>query len=368
MGRGDCGPAGSLCRRYRQEAGLTQRQLADAAGVSIGVVRDLEQGLTVRPRAHSARRLAAALCLDRSRAREFVWAVRGGPGGRPLPVMTGAARAPGLRLSILGPLSAWRDGLPVALGGGSQQVVLGLLALHPNSPLHRETIIDALWGDRPPATAVAMIQCCVSRLRRLLDPDRAGGEGGRVTRTGASYRLRLGAAELDQLAFTALADGARRAIESGEAARACEMYVTWTATTSTSGTSPSSAGSPTRSCRSCVSAGLVRPGYESARCAATWASRSRRTAAPLPAGTAPGGQRCRPAPASCLPPARSARAGRPGAPLLFRNEDRPRPAHPGQAAGEQGRWFTQAASPWPGRAGPRRPRPPPPPRRSIPRA
>jgi DNA-binding SARP family transcriptional activator/DNA-binding XRE family transcriptional regulator len=224
MSRGDCGPAGSLCRRYRQEAGLTQRQLADAAGVSIGVVRDLEQGLTVRPRAYSARRLAAALCLDRSRARDFAWAVRGGPGGRPLPFMTGAARVTGLRLSILGPLAAWRDGLPVALGGGSQRVVLGLLALHPNRPMHRETIIDALWGDDPPATAVAMIQCCVSRLRRLLDPDRAGGGGGRLTRTGASYRLCLGAAELDQLAFTGLADGARRAAESGAAARACGMY------------------------------------------------------------------------------------------------------------------------------------------------
>ena len=214
-----------MCRRYRQAAGLTQRQLAEAAGVSIGVVRDLEQGLTGRPRAHSARRLAAALDLDRRRARDFVWAVRGGsPGGGPPSATAGPAPAAGLRLSILGPLAAWHDGLPVRLGGGSQRVVLGLLALYPNSPLHREVIIDAVWGEGPPATAVAMIQCCVSRLRGLLDPDRAGGEGSRLTRTGASYRLHLGVAELDQLAFSALADRARRAGESGAPARACEMY------------------------------------------------------------------------------------------------------------------------------------------------
>jgi hypothetical protein len=33
------GDAAALIRGYRREAGLTQRRLADAAGVSIGVVR-----------------------------------------------------------------------------------------------------------------------------------------------------------------------------------------------------------------------------------------------------------------------------------------------------------------------------------------
>ncbi len=57
------------------------------------------------------------------------------------------------------------DGLPVTLGRGMQRAVLGLLALHPNMTLSREAIIDALWGDNPPATAVSMIQSQVSKLR-----------------------------------------------------------------------------------------------------------------------------------------------------------------------------------------------------------
>jgi transcriptional regulator with XRE-family HTH domain len=50
------GGGGGLVRAYRREAGLTQRQLAAAAGV--GVVRDLEQGRTARPRAEPVRLLA----------------------------------------------------------------------------------------------------------------------------------------------------------------------------------------------------------------------------------------------------------------------------------------------------------------------
>jgi transcriptional regulator with XRE-family HTH domain/tetratricopeptide (TPR) repeat protein len=54
------GLAGAV-RGRRQAAGLTQRQLAAAAGVSIGLVRSLEQGRTRQPRRQSVQRIAAAL-------------------------------------------------------------------------------------------------------------------------------------------------------------------------------------------------------------------------------------------------------------------------------------------------------------------
>ena len=60
--------AGGLIRACRLGAGLTQQQLADTAGVSVGVVRDLEQGRTTRPHAESVRRLASALRLNRQQA------------------------------------------------------------------------------------------------------------------------------------------------------------------------------------------------------------------------------------------------------------------------------------------------------------
>src|SRR6516164_3785653 len=50
-----------LVRDRRRAARLTQRQLATAAGVSVGVVRDLEQGRTGQPRRRSVERISAAL-------------------------------------------------------------------------------------------------------------------------------------------------------------------------------------------------------------------------------------------------------------------------------------------------------------------
>lgn len=77
-------------------------------------------------------------------------------------------RLGGVLVEILGPMAAWRDGSRVRLGPARQRAVLGMLALHAGMTLHREAIIDLLWGDEPPASAAAQVQRYVSRLRRLL--------------------------------------------------------------------------------------------------------------------------------------------------------------------------------------------------------
>jgi DNA-binding XRE family transcriptional regulator len=58
------GAIGPLIRRYRAARGLTQRELARAAGVSIGALRDVEQGRTRWPRWPAFESMAAALGLD----------------------------------------------------------------------------------------------------------------------------------------------------------------------------------------------------------------------------------------------------------------------------------------------------------------
>lgn len=150
MDRGRSGDAGARLRGYRTKAGLTQRQLADAAGVSIGVVRDLEQRRTAGLHPDSARRLAGALCLGPRQAEELAQAAQQVPAAGP-------DRVQALSLSVLGPLRA-RRGAEIPVGGPMQRAVLGLLALYPESGLRRTAIVDALWGDDPPATAVSMIR------------------------------------------------------------------------------------------------------------------------------------------------------------------------------------------------------------------
>ena len=212
---------GSLVRIRRRAAGLTQQELASLAQVSVGTIRDLEQGRTHRPRPGSMIRLAEALGLD---AAQLQTLTRGTPepagpeGGRRL-------RASGLQLKVLGPVEAWRDGTRAGLGEPRQRAVLGLLALNPDVPVHRETLIDVLWPDDPPATAAHLLQTYVSRLRRALDPGRPPRDPqGVLVSAGTSYRLRVTADQLDLLACRQRAADARAAAAAGEPGAACDTY------------------------------------------------------------------------------------------------------------------------------------------------
>ena len=75
---------GSVLRRYREERRLTQRELAAAAGLSLGALRDLEQGRTQSPRWDTAERLATALGLGPGQRAELTRAYPGSS-GRPVP-------------------------------------------------------------------------------------------------------------------------------------------------------------------------------------------------------------------------------------------------------------------------------------------
>jgi transcriptional regulator with XRE-family HTH domain len=59
---------GGLIRHYRGEAGLTQEELAERAGLAPSSVVHLESGEVKRPRAKTLAKLAAALGVD---PREF---------------------------------------------------------------------------------------------------------------------------------------------------------------------------------------------------------------------------------------------------------------------------------------------------------
>jgi tetratricopeptide (TPR) repeat protein/transcriptional regulator with XRE-family HTH domain len=84
---------GGLLRRLRDEAGLTQDELAEAARVSQRAVSDLERGINATARKDTAVLLAGALGLDGHRRELFVAAARGrGPASD---VLAAAAEAPG---------------------------------------------------------------------------------------------------------------------------------------------------------------------------------------------------------------------------------------------------------------------------------
>ena len=216
------GGFGALVRDGRRATGLTQQQLAVAAGVSVGALRDLEQNRTARPHRETAGRLRAALGLGPDQPADR--AGRGaGAGDRSAGDAGGRHGA--VRVCVLGPLAAWRGGARVELGPARQRAVLGLLAVRPDVALHRDAIVEALWDGDPPDSAIKMVQGYVGRLRQQLDPGRSPGDrDGVLVSAGVRYQLHAGAGQFDVIAFTQLTGGARAARRRGDAAAACEMY------------------------------------------------------------------------------------------------------------------------------------------------
>jgi DNA-binding SARP family transcriptional activator/transcriptional regulator with XRE-family HTH domain len=217
---------GMLVKQYRTARGLTQRELANAVGASLGSLRDLEQGRTLCPRWGVMERLAAALDLDGHERGELMRAwqagastARGAVDDRGFP---GFAVA-GVRIDVLGPIAAWVDGAAVPLGSLRQRAVLGLLVLHNGVGLHRDAIIDVLWDANPPRSAVAEVQGYVWRLRKLLGSGR-DDRGPVIATVGAGYRLQADGHQLDLAAFRQLVDDAGRAAAQDRPADACDLY------------------------------------------------------------------------------------------------------------------------------------------------
>jgi DNA-binding SARP family transcriptional activator/ABC-type branched-subunit amino acid transport system substrate-binding protein/outer membrane protein assembly factor BamB len=121
-----------------------------------------------------------------------------------------------MRYEILGPLEV-RDGARVlSLARGRQRVLLTVLLLHGNEVVSSEMLIDALWGESPPAAAVGSLHNLIAALRKAL------GDGALRTRNGG-YELRVGGEELDARRFEALATQGRLALAAADPERATAL-------------------------------------------------------------------------------------------------------------------------------------------------
>jgi DNA-binding SARP family transcriptional activator len=82
-----------------------------------------------------------------------------------------------LRVELLGPLSADLSGTPVTPSAPKQRQVLALLALNVDRVVTVPTLVEELWGDRPPRSYATTLQTYIFQLRNALaaavpnDPD-----------------------------------------------------------------------------------------------------------------------------------------------------------------------------------------------------
>ena len=62
------------------------------------------------------------------------------------------------RFQLLGPVRAWSGSTELGLGPPQQQAVLVLFLLARGQQVSLDEIINALWSERPPQSAVGIVQ------------------------------------------------------------------------------------------------------------------------------------------------------------------------------------------------------------------
>ncbi|MFC4910962.1 AfsR/SARP family transcriptional regulator [Actinomadura gamaensis] len=174
-----------------------------------------------------------------------------------------------LRFRLLGPPRGWRGDTELDLGSPQQRALLAMLLLREGAPVSAPELVAGVWDGDPPPRAIGTLRTYASRLRRLFDPDRAGGRslsgrspigrasadrspsgrspisrssggrgsggrssggrgsGGRSPETlvtvGSGYALRVPADALDTVHFTRRIAEADQANAAGDLARAREL-------------------------------------------------------------------------------------------------------------------------------------------------
>jgi len=117
-----------------------------------------------------------------------------------------------LRFGLLGPLQVWRGSEEVRLGSRRERAVLAILLLRAGAPVPRQEIIDLVWADAAPPSAVNLVHTYIGRLRSRLDPYRAAHGGTDwLIRIGSAYQIQPAHCDIDLLRFRAAVGTARAA-------------------------------------------------------------------------------------------------------------------------------------------------------------
>ncbi|GAC1517502.1 MAG: BTAD domain-containing putative transcriptional regulator [Acidimicrobiales bacterium] len=124
-----------------------------------------------------------------------------------------------LSVEILGSLRVLDARGEVAIAGGKERALLGLLLLDHGQVVGMDRIVQELWGDTPPTHPVSAVRVLASRLRRSLGPS---GFAERLRTVPPGYVVALEPDELDAARFAAQARSGASSLARGDARQAAE--------------------------------------------------------------------------------------------------------------------------------------------------
>lgn len=114
------------------------------------------------------------------------------------------------------------EGAAADLAGTKLRTLATVLALSAGRAVSTDRLVDHLWEDEPPASAVKNLQLYVHRLRRQLDAVLPGA-AGLLARVGPGYRLDVAPEAVDALWVSSLAHRGTDAAAEGRWPQAIEL-------------------------------------------------------------------------------------------------------------------------------------------------
>ncbi len=116
-----------------------------------------------------------------------------------------------MELRILGSIELWTGSALADLGPARQRSILGVLLVDPERPVPLESLVDRVWGDRPPAGVRNVVHTYITRLRRALAAASAGlPEPIGLVRTPAGYQISADPGDVDLVRFRRLLKSAQQ--------------------------------------------------------------------------------------------------------------------------------------------------------------
>ncbi|MGW7439133.1 AfsR/SARP family transcriptional regulator [Streptomyces sp. NPDC054849] len=117
--------------------------------------------------------------------------------------------------SLLGPVQAWQDEQPLALGPPQQRLLLSMLVVRRPGACELDELIDGMWGEEVPRTAVGTVRSYVYRLRRVVGPC--------LATEGRGYALGVPDTAVDLTVFEAEVARARARVAAGDLGSGAEL-------------------------------------------------------------------------------------------------------------------------------------------------
>jgi SARP family transcriptional regulator, regulator of embCAB operon len=131
-----------------------------------------------------------------------------------------------VKIKVLGPLEAHENGTSIVPTAAKPRQILALLALQVGQVVPVPTLMEELWGEKPPRSALTTLQTYILQLRRnigrVLADGRPTAKDILVTRYNG-YLLDVSPDDIDSKRYERLAEAGCRAAELGDHAGASRL-------------------------------------------------------------------------------------------------------------------------------------------------